>query len=50
MPVNPEPEETRIQRWVVSIQTKWYWFTVNHRVQDILTGLLAGVLIGLWVS
>ena len=50
MPINPEREPTRRERWATAIQSKWYWFTINHRVQDILTGVLAGILIGLWVS
>lgn len=50
MPVNPDIQPGRIEQARLALATKWYWFTVNHSVSDILAAFFFGVLVGLWVS
>jgi hypothetical protein len=50
VPLNPEPEPSRLMAWLLAINLQWYWFRNNNNIWALGTCFLAGVLLGLWVS
>lgn len=50
MPINPEVQPSRAQRWGSRLAERWYWFSTQNNIGALLACFFGGILVGLWVA